>query len=63
VFIRFNIRPTPRAPVVSTHRQLFLTPMSSAAVLRRRGIELGDRLYLERSDRTSKFEDFLRGVV
>ena len=39
--------------------------MSSAAVLlRRRGIELGDGLYLERSDpREGKFEDFLRGVV
>jgi preprotein translocase subunit SecA len=39
--------------------------MSSAAVLlRRRGIELGDGLYLERSDpREGKFEDFLRSVV
>jgi len=39
--------------------------MSNAAVLFRRGnIELGDGLYLERSDpREGKFEDFLRGVV
>ena len=36
----------------------------AAVLLRRRGLELGDGLYLERSDpREGKFEDFLRGVV
>ncbi|HUQ09934.1 MAG TPA: hypothetical protein VM146_06415 [Steroidobacteraceae bacterium] len=36
----------------------------AAVLLRRSGIELGDGLYLERSDpREGKFEDFLRGLV
>jgi preprotein translocase subunit SecA len=40
------------------------THTGAAALLRRGSIELGDGLYLERSDpREGKFEDFLRGVV